>query len=229
MLVVFYSNIYLSIFHFSLLTLVSAKVILTLCGVIGNTVSYKLKMQVQALPKRNIRKVRCWLVGGRPRKSTASLQGTITKEQMKERLEVENQLKGNCDNIEAPEFIKLDEVALAKFEDLVRELKAVDVISNVDVDLLAIYCDSWSKYVKATKLLMMQSLVEEQENKSGCITKVQNPYIKIQQSYAQQMVKLSSLFGLSPADRSRIAHLAPSDKNEKADPLMELLSGLKSG
>lgn len=170
-----------------------------------------------------------FLVGGRPRKNTASLQGTITKEQMKERLEIENQLKGNCDRIETPEIIQLDEVAKDKFESLVFELKEVGLLANVDVDLLAIYADSWSKYVKATKVLMCQSLVEEQENNSGVVTKIQNPYIKVQQSYAQQLVKLSSLFGLSPADRSKIAHLAPSDKNEKVDPLMELLSGLKKG
>ena len=73
----------------------------------------------------------------------------------------------------------------------------------------------------------MQSLVEEQENKLGAITKMQNPYIKIQQSYSDKMIKIASLFGLSPADRTRIAHLNPSDKNEKSDPLLELLSGLK--
>lgn len=146
---------------------------------------------------------------------------------MKQRLEEENRIKGNSDNLVAPEFIKQDDIALDKFEELVRELKEVDVITNVDTDLLAVYADSWSKYIRATKMLMMQSMVEEQENKLGAITKSQNPYIKIQQSYSQQLIKLASLFGLSPADRTRIAHLNPSDKNEKADPLMELLSGLK--
>lgn len=146
---------------------------------------------------------------------------------MKERLESENRLKGNSDNLVAPEFIKMDEIALTKFDELVKELKAVELITNVDVDLLAIYADAWSKYVRSTKMLMMQSMVEEQENKLGAITKMQNPYIKIQQSYAQQLIKLASLFGLSPADRTRIAHLNPTDKNEKADPLLELLSGLK--
>ena len=100
-------------------------------------------------------------------------------------------------------------------------------MSNVDVDLLAIYCDSWSNYVRATKMLSMQSLIEEQEGKTG-VVKTANPYIKVQQSYAQQMTKLASLFGLSPADRSKIAHLNPSDKEQKADPLLELLSELKS-
>lgn len=163
----------------------------------------------------------------RPRKDTAALTGAYTKEAMKERLESENKLKGNSDNLVAPEFILVDEVAHKKFEQLVKELKEVDVIANVDVDLIAVYANCWSKYVGATKMLMMQSMVEEQENKLGAITKMQNPYIKIQQSYADRLIKISSLFGLSPADRTRIAHANPTDKNEKVDPLLELLSGLK--
>lgn len=163
----------------------------------------------------------------RPRKDTSALQGAYTKDAMKERLENENKLKGKTDNLIAPEIVMVDEIALAKFEELVEELKEVNVIANVDVDLLGGYCTSYSGYVRATKMLMMQSLVEEQENKLGAITKMQNPYIKVQQSYLDRMIKIASLFGLSPADRTRIAHLNPSDKNDKPDPLIELLSGLR--
>ena len=102
-----------------------------------------------------------------------------------------------------------------------------NLIANVDVDLLGGYCTSYSGYVRATKMLMMQNLVEEQENKLGAITKMQNPYIKVQQSYLDRMIKIASLFGLSPADRTRIAHLNASDKNDKPDPLLELLNGLR--
>ena len=163
----------------------------------------------------------------RPRKDTSALQGAYTKEAMKERLENENRLKGKTDKLIAPEIVKIDEVALAKFEELVEELKEVDVIANVDVDLLGGYCTSYSGYVRATKMLMMQYLVEEQENKLGAITKMQYPYIKVLHSYLDRMIKIASLFGLSPADRTRIAHLNPSDKNDKPDPLLELLNGLR--
>lgn len=163
----------------------------------------------------------------RPRKDTTALQGAYTKEAMKERVENENKLKGKTDKLAAPDIVKIDKTALAKFEELVKELKEVGVIANVDVDLLGGYCIAYSGYVRATKMLLMQSFVEEQENKLGAVTKIQNPYIKIQQSYLDKMIKIASLFGLSPADRTRIAHVNPSDKNEKSDPLLELLSGLK--
>lgn len=163
----------------------------------------------------------------RPRKNTSALQGAYTAEEMKQRLENEKSIQGKCDNLEPPEFIQLDEVALNKYLQLVEELTEVGVVANVDVDLLAVYADSWSKYVRATKMLAMQNMVEEQENKLGAVAKMQNPYIKIQQNYATQLMKIASLFGLSPADRSKIAHLNPSDKNEKVDPVMALLESLK--
>lgn len=163
----------------------------------------------------------------RPRKDTSALQGAYTKDAMKQRLESENKLKGRSDNLIAPYIVTIDEVALQKFEQLVNELSEVGVLANVDIDLLGGYCTAYSAYVRSTKMLLMQNMVEEQENKLGAITKVQNPYIKIQQSYLDKMIKIASLFGLSPADRTRIAHVNPSDKNEKSDPLIELLSGLK--
>ena len=159
----------------------------------------------------------------RPRKATIALQGAMTKDEMNERLKIENALKGDNDKLVAPDFIRFDEVANKKFDELVSELDKVGIINNVDVDLIAVYCDTWSKYVKATKMMVTQDLVDEFDGSNKNV----NPYIKIQQSYATQLVKISSLFGLSPVDRSKIAHLQPSDKTEKRDPLVELLSGLK--
>ena len=168
------------------------------------------------------------LVIARPRKNVTALQGDYSKEDMQGRLKHEKRLKGNSDKIIAPDFITYDEVAMMMFNQLVEELKASEVISNVDVDLLAVYCDCYSKYVQATKMLHIQELVELQENKLGALTKVTNPYIKVQNTYSDKMMKISSLFGLSPADRSKIAHLDPSDKEKEDDPLTALLRKMNS-
>lgn len=166
------------------------------------------------------------ILGGRPRKSTTALQGNVSKAEIKSRLEIEKRLNANSDNIVAPAFIQDDEVALKKFNELVDELNKVGILANVDTDLLAVYADTWSKYVKATIILSMQDMVEEQENKLGAVAKVVNPYIRIQDQYSNKLLKLSALFGLSPADRSKIAHLEPSDKEVKTDPLMELFKSI---
>lgn len=162
----------------------------------------------------------------RPRKNLTALQGSHTKEEMQNRLEHEERIRGNNDNLTPPDFIKEDLVALKKFNQLVEELRVADILSNVDMDLLAVYCDCWSKYVEATKMLSAQNLVELQESKNG-FSKDQNPYIKVQNTYSDKLVKLSALFGLSPACRSKIAHLKPSDKHKKIDPLTELIMELR--
>ena len=114
------------------------------------------------------------LVIARPRKNVTALQGDYSKEDMQGRLKHEKRLKGNSDKIIAPDFITYDEVAMMKFNQLVEELKASEVISNVDVDLLAVYCDCYSKYVQATKMLHIQELVKIKENKLSTLTKVNN-------------------------------------------------------
>lgn len=163
----------------------------------------------------------------RPRKNSVALQGAYTNEALEKRLEQEKRLKGSSDNIRPPDFLFEDEVALNKFYDLAEQLIEAEVINNVDCDLLAVYCDAWSKYVNATRQLAIQETIEYQENKLGLMTKVINPYVKVQNTYSDKMMKISSLFGLSPADRSKIAHLDPSSKEQEVDPLAELLNGIK--
>lgn len=161
----------------------------------------------------------------RPPKNLNALSAAYTKEEKDKRIAAENKLKGKNDNIRPPDFLKTDIVALNKFEELVKALEEAEILSNVDVDLLAVYCDSWSKYVKATKILSSQDMVEDQINSLNHVNKTMNPYIKVQQTYSQQLIKISSLFGLSPADRSKVSHnIEVEDKS--SDVLLELIKGL---
>lgn len=163
----------------------------------------------------------------RPRSNVTALQGNYSKEYIQERLEQEKAITGDSDNIVAPEFIANDEVAVKEFNRIVEELKKVNIVTNVDSVLLGIYADSYSKYVEATMQMHNQPLVTEYTNKGGNTNPVINPYIKIQQQYSTQLMKISQLYGLDPSSRSKIAHLAPTDKEEKSDKLMEIFEGLR--
>lgn len=163
----------------------------------------------------------------RPRKSVNALQGNLTKEQIKDRLEKEKAITGDSDNIQPPMFIRNDEIALEEFYRVVDELLKVNIATNIDSVNLGIYADCYSKYVQATLAMKDQQMVSEYTNKGGATNQVINPYLKIQQQYATMLMKISSLYGFDPSSRSKIAHLSPSDKEEKSDPLADLLSGLK--
>lgn len=169
-------------------------------------------------------------MAGRPRKTANALQGAYTKEEMKARVEREKAITGDCDNIPPPMFIINDEIALAEFYRVVDELKKVNIATNVDSVMLGVYANCYSMYYRATIEIGDQGLVTEYTNKGGATNSVVNPYIKIQKQYMDSILKLSEKFGFDPSSRAKIAHLQPSEKEEKQDPLLlmaEKLMGKK--
>ena len=163
----------------------------------------------------------------RPRKNVTALQGNYSKEMIQERLEQEKSITGDNDNIIIPLFIKDDEIAVEEFLRIVEELRKVNLVTNVDSTMLGIYADCYSKYVESTMAMSNEPLVIDYTNKGGETSSVPNPYIKIQNQYIQMLMKISTMYGLDPSSRSKIAHLQPSDKEEKVDPLLDLMKKVK--
>lgn len=163
----------------------------------------------------------------RPRKNITALQGNYSKEVIQERLEQEKNITGDSNNIIIPLFIRNDEVAVEEFLRIVEELKKVNLVTNVDSTMLGIYADCYSKYVESTMAMSNEPLVIDYTNKGGETNSVPNPYIKIQTQYMQMLMKISEKYGLDPSSRSKIAHLQPTDKEEKVDPLLDLMKKVK--
>lgn len=156
----------------------------------------------------------------RPRKNVAALQGHQSKEEIQRRLEQEKRITGDSDNIVVPKFIENDPIAVEEFLRIVEELRKVNIVTNVDSTMLGIYADCYSKYYEATLSMQQEPLVFVDNNSV-------NPYVKVQNNYIQTLMKISAMYGLDAASRSKIAHLQPSDKEEKPDALMELMKGLR--
>lgn len=163
----------------------------------------------------------------RPRKNVTALQGDYSKKVIQERIEQEKSITGDSDNIIIPLFIKHDEIAVEEYLRIVEELKKVDLVTNVDSTMLGIYADCYSKYVESTMAMANEPLVIDYTNKGGETNSVPNPYIKIQTQYMQMLMKISEKYGLDPSSRSKIAHLQPSEKEEKVDPLLDLMKKVK--
>ena len=165
----------------------------------------------------------------RPRKNVNALQGDYSKEDMQKRIESEKAITGDSDNIIIPKFIEADEIAVNEYVRIVDELKKVGLVTNVDSTMLGIYADRYSKFVESTMCMKNEPLVTECFGKNGEVIQNINQYVKVQQQYATMLMKISTLYGLDPASRSKIAHLKPTDKEEQVDPLMQMLSSLKGG
>lgn len=164
---------------------------------------------------------------GNARKNVTALQGHYSKKQIQDRLEREKSLVGDNDNIIIPLFIENDEIAVAEYKRIVEELKKVNLVTNVDTTMLGIYADCYSKYVESTLCMVDQPLLIDYTNKGGETNPIPNPYIKIQQQYMQLLMKISEKYGLDASSRSKLASVQPSDKEEKSDPLLDLMRKVK--
>ena len=90
-----------------------------------------------------------------------------------------------------------------------------NMISQLDMGLLAAYCDSYEQWMKATEYINDHNLVYQ--TPSGYAQ--QNPFVSIAQSYAKQMHKFAEQLGLTPASRNRIGTI----KSETSEDEMEQL------
>lgn len=140
------------------------------------------------------------------------------------------------DRISPPPHLTGD--ALEHFEKMSAELLALGVMTNTDIDLLALYCVSHANMLEALRNINaeqaraetlredLEALAEwdddaaielERLNGAGIIDRTRSGYrqqsvwIQIYNKSLEQMHKLGAEFGLSPSSRTRIA----STKGEK--------------
>jgi P27 family predicted phage terminase small subunit len=89
---------------------------------------------------------------GRRSKATAiiEMEGRthLSKAEIAERLEAEKALAGNSDKVRCPAW--LDKVGKREFRAIVAELKPLGLLTNVDVSMLAAYCEAVSAFRRAT-------------------------------------------------------------------------------
>jgi P27 family predicted phage terminase small subunit len=93
---------------------------------------------------------------------------------------------------------------------LAGELHDAGVLAVIDRDALALYCVVYARWLDAEERLRKIGAVISTTN--GNL--IQNPYLGIANRAAEQMVRLESEFGMTPASRSRV-------KAEPAQPARE--------
>lgn len=138
----------------------------------------------------------------------------LTKSEIEQRQASENKVKPNTDKVKPP--IWLDAVAKKEFKRLVAELVQVDLISNVDVNALATYCDAYSDYVQCTKIIHEEGLMVEYTNKAAETNKVPHPLLTKKKQLHEQMKSLATEFGLTPSARAKIAIPKKEEKEPSA-------------
>jgi P27 family predicted phage terminase small subunit len=97
----------------------------------------------------------------------------------------------------------LDEAARAKWEQV---LQWCHWITPADGDVLAVYCDAWSRYLKAQALAIQAPILRDSDNRP-----FKNPAWTALNEAFNQLRSAGSELGLSPSSRSGIG-VSPGER-----------------
>lgn len=136
----------------------------------------------------------------------------LTKGEIEKRKEQEKVLeKLQNDKIRPPTWMSKKGKKI--FKDIVKNLKGINILVNVDIYGLAICADAMDKYIRCTIALHTEQLRIKQASKKG-ISDIENPLVKTQIRYADIFKKYSSDFGLSPVARLKIVQANTPELDE---------------
>ena len=163
-------------------------------------------------------------MAGRSRKIIDISSGKIGKEKIKARKEAEKKLKAERDDLVAPDW--LSENAKAEFDRVVSECDKINILDNLDLGILAIYCNSYDSYVNVSKKLQKEGPVCYKETANGEI-EIINPLINVQEKYVKQIMQCSTKLGLATTDRLKL--VVPIREEPAENKFITLLKTRKQG
>jgi P27 family predicted phage terminase small subunit len=95
-----------------------------------------------------------------------------------------------------------------------KKLLECGLITEIDGPALALYCQSWSRWVEAEENLVKYGTVI----KSPSGFPIQSPYLAIANKSMAQMTRLLVEFGMSPSARTRVAFNKPEPPRSRYEP-----------
>ena len=134
----------------------------------------------------------------------------LTKKQIRERREAEATLTPPADAIKSPTW--LDTAARRVWKRVAPVLEDLKVLTNIDLDALAVYCDAVARYSECVKIIKKEKLTV-----AGPMGgKMQNPAVLAAAKYATIIRQFAERFGLTPAARIKLT-LSGNDDDKPQD------------
>ena len=99
----------------------------------------------------------------------------------------------------------LDAIARHEWHVLSQLLHPLGLLTLLDRGALEMYCDSYSRWVRATAAVRESGEVVTLKGSTGQTRIFPNPWRRIADTAFEQMNRMLSEFGLTPASRSRIS------------------------
>jgi P27 family predicted phage terminase small subunit len=105
----------------------------------------------------------------------------------------------------------LSEYAKEEWDNITKILLPLGLLTELDKAALSGYCQAYGRWRLAEEQLNKESLVIETQ--SGNV--IQNPLVGIANKAMEHMRKFICIFGLSPADRSRVSVEKPKKEENR--------------
>ncbi len=129
----------------------------------------------------------------------------LTKEEIKARKEAEAKIKPKADKIKPPK--KMSSASKKMFNQLARELQITELITNVDVYQLAMYCRAYTRW---------EELCAGEEQEDGTIIYDEK---KIDILF-KQVKSMGTEYGFTPSSRAKLAMPKDEEKPKSTEEKM---------
>lgn len=138
----------------------------------------------------------------------------LTKEEIDKREKAEESLKFDTNKINPPEW--LNDHAKKVFKQIVKEFKKSELLVNIDVYAIALFCDAYNSYIECTRIIEKEGYIIE-GSRAAEAGIVAHPLMAKKIQLSAQMDKMMSRFGLSPVDRTKLVMNLQKDDKGKDD------------
>lgn len=113
----------------------------------------------------------------------------------------------------APAHLSFD--AQKAWKDIIPKLERMGILTEIDTDAIAIYCDAYSRWVEARQALAIEGYYWTSDKGNKCY----HPMVTIMNDAIKQMHTMQTEFGMTPRARNGIS----VKKDEELDLFAELL------
>ncbi|MFD1957313.1 phage terminase small subunit P27 family [Paenibacillus thailandensis] len=149
----------------------------------------------------------------RPTKSAKLLhERSQTKDEIEERINQEEKLKGQSDKIKPPSYLNSHQKKLFKY--IVQQLDASGILGNLDVYILS------TCVIAIDRLQEIERRINEDADKIG-----DKGLMAAKDKYTKDLFRCTNELSLSPASRAKLGNINLQAKQKEEDPLLKALQG----
>ena len=148
---------------------------------------------------------------GRPAKAVATKTAKISKDETEQRLQIEDQLRGDTDKLVPPLYLTEKQIEI--FNYILTELETAKVLGNLDLFALS----------QLSICVDRMQQIEDQINQNMDLI-LESKLMSARDRYARDFIRLCNEFCMSPQSRAKLSISTVKPGQEKKKTLMELLN-----